>query len=170
MAERPTSLSSQVIAEGREAEMFKSILVAWDGSEHAKRALAEAVDLARTQDGRLTLLTVAAPLHVWPGYVPPISEADLVDAAEQTLAEGEALVPEGIPVSGRTAAGHPGTELLKRAEAADHDLIVMGSRGRGAVRSAFLGSVSHFVLNHTTVPVLIIHDGERESAVSEGDS
>src|SRR5256886_15162586 len=163
MAQRPTSLSSQVIAEGRETEMFKSILVAWDGSEHAKRALAEAVDLARTQDGRLTLLTVAAPLHVWPGYVPPISEADLVDAAEQTLAEGEALVPEGIPVSGRTAAGHPGTELLKRAAAADHDLIVMGSRGRGAVRSAVLGSTSHFVLNQATVPVLIIHDRGSES-------
>ena len=101
--------------------MFKSILVvAWDGSEHAKRALAEAVDLARTQDARLTLLTVAAPLHVWPGYVPPISQADLDSAAETTLAEGEALVPEGIPVSG----------------------------------------VSHFVLNHATVPVLVVHDGD----------
>jgi nucleotide-binding universal stress UspA family protein len=147
--------------------MFKSILVAWDGSEHARRALAEAVDLARTQDARLTLLSVAAPLHVWPGYVPPISEADLISAAEKSLAEGEALVPDGIPVSGRTAAGDPGVELLKRAGAADHDLIVMGSRGRGAVRSAFLGSVSHFVLNHTTVPVLIIHDGDRDSEASE---
>ena len=140
--------------------MFKSILVAWDGSEHAKHALAEAVDLARTQDARLTLLTVAAPLHAWPGYVPPISEADLISAAEKILAEGEALVPDGIPVSGRTAAGDHGAELLKRAGAANHDLIVMGSRGRGTVRSAFLGSVSHFVLNHTTVPVLIVHDGD----------
>jgi len=148
--------------------MFKSILVAWDGSEHAKRALAEAVDLARTQDARLTLLTVAAPLLAWPGYVLPITKADLISAAEQTLAEGEALVPDGIPVSGRAEAGDPGTELLKRAEAADHDLIVMGSRGRGAVRSAFLGSVSHFVLNHTTVPVLIVHDGDRESEASAG--
>ena len=150
--------------------MFKSILVAWDGSEHAKRALAEAVDLAGTQDARLTLLTVAPPLQVWPGYVPPISEADLISAAEKTLAEGEALVPEGIPVSGRTAAGDPGAELVRRAGAADHDLIVMGSRGRGAVRSAFLGSVSHFVLNHTTVPVLIIHDGDRESEASAAKS
>jgi nucleotide-binding universal stress UspA family protein len=151
--------------------MFKSILVAWDGSEHAKRALGEAVDLARTQDGRLTLLTVAAPLRVWPGYVPPISEADLINSAEKILAEGEALVPDGIPVSGRTAAGDPGLELVKRAAAGEHDLIVMGSRGRGAVRSAFLGSVSHYVLNHTTVPVLIIHDGESESAALdvEGD-
>jgi nucleotide-binding universal stress UspA family protein len=143
--------------------MFKSILIAWDGSEHAKRALGEAVDLARRQDGRLTLLTVAAPLHVWPGYVPPITEEDLVSAAEKTLAEGEALVPAGVPVSGRTASGDPGTELVKRAAAADHDLIVMGSRGRGAVRSVVLGSVSHFVLNHTTVPVLIVHDAGRES-------
>jgi nucleotide-binding universal stress UspA family protein len=148
--------------------MFKSILVAWDGSEHAKRALGEAVDLARTQDGRLTLLTVSAPIHGWPGYVPPIAEADLESAAENTLAEGEALVPEGIAVSGRTAVGHPGMELIKRAAAANHDLIVMGSRGRGAVRSAVLGSVSHFVLNHTAVPVLIIHDGSRESGEVEG--
>jgi nucleotide-binding universal stress UspA family protein len=140
--------------------MFRSILVAWDGSEHAKRALSEAVDLARTQDARLTLLTVAAPLHAWPGYVPPISEADLISAAEKILAEGEALVPDGIPVSGRTAGGDPGMELVKRAAAADHDLIVMGSRGRGAVRSAVLGSVSHFVLNHTAGPVLIVHDGD----------
>jgi nucleotide-binding universal stress UspA family protein len=146
--------------------MFKSILVAWDGSEHAKRALAEAIDLARTQEARLTLLSVAAPIHAWPGYIPPITEADLVSAAEQMLAEGEALVPDGIPVSGRTATGDPGTELLRRTAAANHDLIVMGSRGRGAIRSAVLGSVSHFVLNHATVPVLIVHDGGRESGAS----
>src|SRR5437773_11745120 len=103
--------------------MFKSILVAWDGSEHAKRALGEAVDLARTQDGRLTLLTVAAPPRVWPGYVPPISEADLVDAAGQTLAEGDALVPEGIPAAGRTAAGPPGTAPTKAPAAADPELV-----------------------------------------------
>jgi nucleotide-binding universal stress UspA family protein len=139
--------------------MFTSILVAWDGSGHAKRALAEAIDIARTQGARLTLLTVAAPLQAWAGpYVVPISEADLARAAEQIAAEGEALVPEGVPVSARTADGHAGLALLKRVKAADHDLIVMGSRGRGTVRSAVLGSVSHFVLNHADVPVLIVHD------------
>jgi nucleotide-binding universal stress UspA family protein len=141
--------------------MFRSILVAWDGSGHARRALAEAVDIARTQGARLTLLTVAAPVQAWAGpYIVSISEADLARAAEQIAAEGEALVPEGVPVSARTASGHAGSELLKRAQAADHDLIVMGSRGRGAVRSAVLGSVSHYVLNHAPVPVLIVHEGE----------
>jgi nucleotide-binding universal stress UspA family protein len=150
--------------------MFKSILVAWDGSEHAKLALAEAVDLARTQEGRLSIMTVAAPVRVWSGTVPPITDDDLRSAAEETLAEGEALVPDGIPVAGLTAVGHPGTELLRRAEAANHDLIVMGSRGFGAVRSAVLGSVSHFVLNHGTVPVLILHaDEDSEASDDERD-
>jgi len=139
--------------------MFSSILVAWDGSEHAKRALGEAVDIARTQGARLTLLTVAAPIHAWVGpYVPTVSQEELHRAAEQTAEEGEALVPDGIAVSSRTAVGNPGIELLKRVEAANHDLVVMGSRGRGAVRSAVLGSVSHYVLNHAGVPVLIVHD------------
>jgi nucleotide-binding universal stress UspA family protein len=139
--------------------MFRSILIAWDGSRHARRALNEAIDIARTQGSRLTLLTVAAPVHVWTGpYVPAVPEEELARAAERIAEEGEALVPEGIPVSSRTAQGHPGTELLKRAEAANHDLIVMGSRGRGAVKSAVLGSVSHYVLNHARAPVLIVHD------------
>jgi nucleotide-binding universal stress UspA family protein len=149
--------------------MFRSILIAWDGSRHARRALNEAIDIARTQGSRLTLLTVAAPIHVWAGpYVPPVPEDELARAAEKIAEEGEALVPDGIPVSSRISEGPPGPELLKRAEAANHDLIVMGSRGRGAVRSVVLGSVSHYVLNHSKVPVLIVQD--RDKAEGNTDS
>ncbi|MDP9309247.1 MAG: universal stress protein [Actinomycetota bacterium] len=148
--------------------MFRSILIAWDGSRHARRALSEAIDIAQTQGSRLTLLTVAAPIHVWAGpYVPPVPEDELAQAAERIAEEGEELVPDGIPVSSRTAAGSPGPELLKRVEAAGHDLIVMGSRGRGAVRSAVLGSVSHYVLNHARVPVLIVRAGDETEEASE---
>lgn len=138
--------------------MFKNILVAWDDSTHARRALAEAIDLARAENATLALLTVAAPI-VWPNYVPPsISEAELASGAEKILEAGELLVPEGIPTTGQIAIGHPGTELLDLSTRAQHDLIVMGSRGRSAIRSAVLGSVSHFVLNHAQVPVLVVHD------------
>src|SRR5262245_42815430 len=139
--------------------MFRSILIGWDGSPHAKRALAEAIDIARTQGSRLTLLTVAAPTHLWAGlYVPPVAEEDLAREAERLAEEGEALVPDGIPLSSRTVKGHPGIELLRRADAGDHDLIAMGSRGFGALRSALLGSTSHYVLNRAGVPILVAHE------------
>ena len=94
-------------------------------------------------------------------------EDELGRAAERIAEEGEELIPEGIPVSSRTAAGSAGPELLKRVEAAGHDLIVMGSRGRGAVRSAVLGSVSHYVLNHARVPVLIVRAGDETEETPE---
>jgi Universal stress protein family len=46
---------------------------------------------------------------------------------------------------------------MERLKTGRHDLVVMGSRGRGALSASFLGSVSHFALNHCHVPVLIVH-------------
>jgi nucleotide-binding universal stress UspA family protein len=56
--------------------------------------------------------------------------------------------------------------LLKQIAEGQHDLVVMGSRGRGAVRSALLGSVSHHVLHHSDVPVLIVHDRRDEGGTA----
>jgi len=49
------------------------------------------------------------------------------------------------------------TAVIRRIEDGHHDLVVMGSRSRGAVRATLLGSVSHYVLHHSPVPVLIAH-------------
>ena len=55
--------------------------------------------------------------------------------------------------------------LIRQIKNGHHDLVVMGSRGRGAMRSALLGSVSHYVLHHSPVPVLIVHAEEPTSAL-----
>jgi hypothetical protein len=58
--------------------------------------------------------------------------------------------------------------LIHQIEVGTHDLVVMGSRGRGAVRSVLLGSISHYVLHHSPVPVLIVHaepDARRDRLV-----
>ena len=87
--------------------MFRSILVAWDGSAHAEHALAEAIDIAHTQGARLTLLTVAAPVRVWAGpYVPTVTEDELVQAAEKIVAR---VKPSFPTMSHTTPARRPAT-------------------------------------------------------------
>ena len=118
--------------------MFLNILVAIDDSAHAARALDEALDLARTQRSRLTLICVASRgswrylAGPYVGMMPTQEDAD--EAAERTIAAARARVPDEIPVTTVVGRGSPAEAILARAEEGNHDLIVMGSRGRGAGR------------------------------------
>jgi nucleotide-binding universal stress UspA family protein len=140
--------------------MFKRILVAYDGSKHAERAFEVAVALASDLDAWLTLITVAhAPCWVVPGpYVTPVMRDDQLEAEARTLvARAAERVPDGIPVATVVARGAPAKAILERIEQGGHDLVVMGSRGRGAASSLLLGSVSLEVAHHSPVPVLVVH-------------
>ena len=141
--------------------MFLNVLVAIDVSVHAARALDEAVDLARTQRSRLTVICVASRgawrylAGPYVGMMPTQEDAD--EAAERTIAAARARVADELPVTTVVGRGSPAEAILERAQEGNHDLIVMGSRGRGPAASALLGSVSHHVLHHGHVPVLIVH-------------
>jgi nucleotide-binding universal stress UspA family protein len=141
--------------------MFRNILVAIDGSPHADEALMDAIDLAAAEHARLTLfMAIVRPPAIAffaPG-APLTSLADNAEAeAEAILLRARAHVPADVSVTTVLTPQPVLPALLRQIEAGHHDLVVMGSRGRGAVRSALLGSVSHYVLHHSPVPVLIVH-------------
>ena len=144
--------------------MFRRVLVALDSSRHAEQALVEAVDLARSSQGRLTVMTVvpepstwtllgasAAPLNL------PALRLQTEHACQRLLAAAVDTVPEDIPVQTIIRYGAPGAAIVEEARAGDHDLIIMGSRGRGELRSLLLGSVSHHVVQASPSPVLVVH-------------
>jgi len=145
--------------------MFRNILVAVDGSAHADRALDEAIDIARTEHARLTIITGAAEPRTASmtafsaGAAAALGPA-LMEHAERVLRAAVERVPDDVSVTTILTEKPIRKAILKRIEEGRHDLVVMGSRGRGAVRSAVLGSVSHHVLHHSPVPVLVVHADE----------
>jgi nucleotide-binding universal stress UspA family protein len=142
--------------------MFHNILVAFDGSPDADEALTQAIDLAESEHTRLTLMTgiVELPPTAYLGISGAAVESVLESAradAEATLRQAVDRVPADLPVSTVLTDKPIGLALIRQITDGDHDLVVMGSRGRGAVRSALLGSASHYTLHHSPVPVLIVH-------------
>jgi nucleotide-binding universal stress UspA family protein len=162
--------------------MFHNILVSIDGSVHADRALAEAIDLAQTQRARLTLITGVPQPPPWaysPAGAAAVKElaAELEQEAQEVMRSAVERVPDDVPVTQLLTHKPIRPALIKQIEKGSHDLLVMGSRGRGAVASSVLGSVSHYALHHSPIPVLIVHangdgagDGaEQELAGASGD-
>jgi nucleotide-binding universal stress UspA family protein len=142
--------------------MFHHILVAVDGSPDAAEALGQAIDLADCEHARLTIFSaVSTPPAVSyagvSGSVLAELNRDAEVEAEATVRAAVELVPESVSVTTVLSHAPVRTGLLHQIETAEHDLLVMGSRGRGALRSALLGSVSHYALHHSPIPVLIVH-------------
>jgi nucleotide-binding universal stress UspA family protein len=139
--------------------VFRNILVAVDGSADANRALGHAIALTRDQHARLTVLTVIPPMSPMVAFTADVAQcAQALEQASQTiLREAADRVPDDVGLTTRLAEGIPDRQIIKAAVDGDHDLIVMGSRGRGRLRGALLGSVSQAVLHHSPVPVLVSH-------------
>lgn len=151
--------------------MFRNILVSFDGSVHAGRALHEAIDLAGATNGRLTILTAVHQPPPWTGTTGATAaamaatRADLEREAVDAVHQAVDRVPDHIPVTTIVSHEPIRTALMHQIKSCHHDLLVMGSRGRGALSASLLGSVSHFALNHCPIPLLIVHaEGEDEPA------
>jgi len=132
----------------------KKILIASDGSDSAHEALEFGLDLAAEQDARAIIVHVAPAVDVMPGanfaYVAPEHDREPLREAAKIAAE------QGVDVETELLKGKPADEIVTYADTIDADLIVVGSRGHGAIASALIGSVSRGVLHESRRPVLIV--------------
>ena len=120
------------------------ILVGIDGSEHSKRALIEAVNIARKFSGSVKVITVY--------------KKGMDEKAKEILEEaGQSLKREKINHSLLSILGsNPSRALVNIAKNENFDLIVVGSRGLGSAASFLLGSVSKSVVSQAPCDVLVV--------------
>lgn len=161
---------------GRFTMSFKNILVPYDNSEHAKNALKEAIDLAKNLEGSsVHVVEVAAPPQdlVYSSInqtgfgmgVSVASQGDFAQVVEQCNEESDRKLQESITSLIEDFEGELTAEvvfgiytietIIDAAKHYDCDLIVMGSRGLGAIRGA-IGSVSYGILRSVDIPVLVV--------------
>jgi nucleotide-binding universal stress UspA family protein len=138
--------------------VFKTILWATDGSENADRALAIAKSLASKADATLTIAHVVQKIATsgdtalgW------YANEDQVEAKVKQIAQE--LSDEGLNVSLKIVkhvGPQPAHEIADLAREASADLIVVGTRGHGAISGLMLGSVTQRLLHVAPCPVLVV--------------
>jgi len=141
---------------------IRKILVLLDGSQNSFRALDEAIILARAHNSTITGLNVIEFYTM--GFQPFTSitvhspiEKVLEKESKKFMEQAKLRCAEnGVSFSSRIIHGPEGSTIVSFIQKNKFDLIVVGSRGRGAIREVFLGSVSNYVLHRIRDPVLIV--------------
>jgi nucleotide-binding universal stress UspA family protein len=137
--------------------MFKKILVAYDGSEGAKFALAKAGELAEVGKAEIHILTVGRI----PEYAETIRKGQKAkDQAKafysKIIEEVNALLKkQGLNAATHMEFGKPGDVILKVAEELGVDLLVMGTKGQSALTGRFLGTTVDKVVERAHCSVLL---------------
>ncbi|WP_106768907.1 universal stress protein [Paenibacillus faecalis] len=142
--------------------LFTKILLAYDGSKASIKALGRAVELAKVTPGA-TLDIIHA--YDYPRFfvgeglapIPASLNKDIYDLAVQTTDElKERMKHADVDSRVEMIQGSPAEVILEYAKTNEVDLIVIGSRGLGGIREFVLGSVSHNVVQHAKIPVLVV--------------
>jgi nucleotide-binding universal stress UspA family protein len=140
--------------------VFTNILVAMDGSEASQRALSQAVDLAKLCNAKLHAIYVvetglfsSLPME---GTV-EIMYSVLEKEGEEVMENAQKYASEkSIMVITHMKQGHAGSEIIALAEEEKSDLIIVGSHGKSNTDRLLIGSVSIFVVTHSTVTTMVV--------------
>lgn len=132
---------------------MKHILIAYDGSDSARRAFDQAVDLAKRYAAQLTVLAVSRP----PEFGSEVETEAVMENSLQhyrdLLEPLKALAPEA---RFEVAVGHPAVKITTYAEANGIDLIVLGHRGETLFERWLIGSVAKKVMSYAPCSVLVV--------------
>jgi nucleotide-binding universal stress UspA family protein len=131
---------------------MQRILLAYDGGEPAKRALATTAELAKLTGATVSVVSVV-PFH--PGRIGSDPWDSTEDHAQELLEARRNLHEQGIEVELLEPIGDPAERIEELAEKGQFDTIVLGSRGLGAIGRVLQGSVSSHVAAHARSTVII---------------
>lgn len=135
---------------------MKSIVIAFDGSENALNAINEANKIrVGFPKARITILEVVDISKIKDQALDlsiPVEERkkNRISSVEKQL--------DGIIEDYKVMVlfGDPATEIIKHMKESEYDLLIMGSRGLNLLQEFVMGSVSHKVVKHSSIPVLIV--------------
>ncbi len=139
---------------------MKAILTAVDGSKPSGRAVQLAADIALRFGAEVTLINVLEPL-----WIPTISGDELAQVDEDRRKEARKLLSDtertlakpGLKIHRVVMEGSVAEAVSQVASSQKFDLVVVGSRGRGATARMLLGSVSDRLAHICEQPILIVH-------------
>lgn len=154
-------------------DTMKKILIATDGSESAHEALDFGLELAEEQGATPFVVHVAPAVEVLPytsfGTPAPTVPHHVDEQDRAPLSEAvELAARRGIQPKTELLVGNPADEIVAFADTIDADLIVVGSRGHGAIASMLLGSVSRGVLHESRRPVLVVRGAHVAAEATAG--
>ncbi|HET9121002.1 MAG TPA: universal stress protein [Solirubrobacterales bacterium] len=138
--------------------MFKSILIALDGSDTAKQAIPIALELAKADKARVVIAHVEermatkarAPLHTDEDQIQAELEILVEDLEDQGI---EATIELGDVMAGGSGVAHAIADIAQKSNA---DLIVAGTRGHSPIEGLLVGSVTIRLLHIAKQPVLVV--------------
>ncbi len=149
-----------MVGETRETSwQMARIVVGFDGSEHGRRALERAVELARSSGARLAIVSTAEVSRLLRDPAMGVSAVEPADVEQRAKALEQArayLAERGLEADFVKGSGDPADVLVQEAEESGADLIVVGTRGLSAAPRWLLGSVSTKVVHHAPCDVLVV--------------
>jgi nucleotide-binding universal stress UspA family protein len=137
---------------------LKTIVVGFDDTDAARRALERAADLAEAFSAKLVVTSVA-PILIGTGRTGgPIDPVDSPDVHRKELQDaGKLLEARSLEVEYVPALGEPADTIAELADDRDADMIVVGTRDPGILERLLGQSVSERVAHHAHRDVLIVH-------------